>query len=435
MSTLLIRGGRVIDPACGLDRVTNLLVKDGRIAAIGDEVSLQGSSADEATVCEADGLIVAPGFIDTHVAFREPGTEDDETTASGTAAALAGGFTSVACLPDTSPVVDGRAGAEFLLLQAERAGNCRVYALGAVTKNCEGQELAEIGQLVEGGAMAFTDAKHPIANAEVMRRALEYTRMFDRPIFEHPQVPELSTGGVMHEGYHSTLLGLRGIPAAAEHIMVSRDLSLAALTGGRLHLMCLSVRRSIQQVREAKANGINVTCDVACHHLALTDANLQSFDSCFKVDPPLRSQDHIDELIAGLKDSTIDAICSDHQPFAEETKNLEVDVAPAGIVGLETLLPICIETLIEPGHLTWLELIAKLTTGPARILGIDRGTLSVGAVADITVFDPHAEWTIDPAEFLSHSRNTPFAGRNVRGSVEMVVVDGEIRFAPATIDD
>ena len=422
MSRLLIHSGRVIDPAQNYDQPANVLIEDGVIAAIGENVGPGDREID------ASGCIVCPGFIDTHVAFREPGTEDDESVASGTAAALAGGFTSVACLPDTSPVVDNRASAEFLLLQAGRANNCRVFPLGAVTKNHEGQELAEIGQLLDGGAVALTDAKHPIANAEIMRRALEYTRMFDRSIFEHPQVPELATGGVMHEGYISTLLGLRGIPAAAEHIMVSRDVSLAALTGGRLHLMSVSVRRSIQQIRDAKQNDIHVTCDITPHHLALTDTNLTDFDSNYKVDPPLRPRDHVAALIEGLKDGTVDAISSDHQPYTEESKTGEVDLAPSGIVGLETLLPICIGTLIEPNHLTWLELISKLTIGPATILKIDHGTLAVGAAADVTIFDPTEKWTIDPNEFHSHSRNTPFGGWEVRGRVKQVLVGGEVRF-------
>ncbi len=422
MSRLLIHSGRVIDPARNFDRLANVLIENGVIVEVGENVGPGDREID------ASGCIVCPGFIDTHVAFREPGTEDDESVASGTAAALAGGFTSVACLPDTSPVVDNRASAEFLLLQAERANNCRVFPLGAVTKNHEGQELAEIGQLLDGGAVAFTDAKRPIANAEIMRRALEYTAMFDRSIFEHPQVPEMAADGVMHEGYVSTLLGLRGIPAAAEHIMVSRDLSLAALTRGRLHLMSVSVRRSIQQIRDAKQNDIRVTCDVTPHHLALTDATLTEFDANYKVDPPLRSREHIAELIVGLQDGTVDAISSDHQPYTEESKTGEVDLAPAGIVGLETLLPICIRTLIEPNHLSWLELIRKLTIGPAKILQIDHGTLEVGAAADVTIFDPAEQWTIDPSAFRSHSHNTPFGGWEVRGRVRQVLVGGDVRF-------
>lgn len=422
MSTVLIRDGRIIDPSQNVDRTGNLLLRDGRVAGIDDGTAV----ADR--LIDASGLIVCPGFIDVHVSLREPGHEEDETTATGTAAALAGGMTSIACMPDTSPVVDNRAAAEFILLQAERAGHCNVFPLGAATKNHAGEELAEIGLLVEGGAVGFTDAKRPIANAEIMRRALEYARMFNRPIFNHPQVPELVAGGVMHEGYYSTLLGLRGMPAAAEEIMVSRDLALAEMTGGRLHLMCLSAAQSVEQVRRAKARGIRVTAEVTPHHLTLTDASLQSFDSNCKVDPPLRSQDHIDALIEGLKDGTIDAISSDHQPFAEEKKDRELDLVPPGIAGLETLLPICVKSLIEPGHLSWSQLIACLTVGPAAVLSIAKGTLSPGADADVTILDPNAEWTIDPDQFRSMSKNTPFAGWKVRGRVHTVIVGGRIRF-------
>src|SRR3990172_1744518 len=360
MCSILVRGGRVIDPAQNLDRITDLLLRDGRIVG----VDAGAAQADE--ILDATGCIVCPGLIDVHVSLREPGHEEDETTATGTAAALAGGFTSVACMPDTSPVVDNRAAAEFILLQAARAGHCHVFPLGAVAKDHAGAELAEIGQLVEGGAVGFTDAKRPVANAEIMRRALEYTRMFDRPIFNHPQVPELAAGGIMHEGFHSTLLGLRGIPAAAEAIMVGRDIALAELTEGRLHLCCISTEESVDRIRRAKSRGVRVTAEVTPHHLALTDECLRTFDSNCKVDPPLRSREHIDALIEGLKDGTIDVICSDHQPCAQEKKALELDHAPFGIVGLETLLPIAIKTLIEPRHLTWPQLIEKLTLGPAR---------------------------------------------------------------------
>ena len=422
MTTILIRGGRIIDPSQNIDRVGSLFLRDGRVVGI-DEVA---PVAD--TLIDATGLIVCPGLIDAHVSLREPGDEKDETTASGTAAALAGGMTSVACMPDTSPVVDNRAAAEFLLLQAERAGNCNVFPLGAVTKNNNGEELAEIGQLVEGGAVGFTDAKKPIGNAEVMRRALEYTRMFNCPIFNHPQVPELVAQGVMHEGSYSTLIGLRGMPAAAEDIMVGRDIALAEMTGGHVHLMTISTAGAVDQIRRAKAKGVRVTAEVTPHHLALTDAELQTFDSNCKVDPPLRSQEHIDALIAGLKDSTIDVICSDHQPFASEKKDRELDLAPFGISGLETLLPISIRTLIEPGHLDWSELIAKLTSGPSTVLGIQKGTLQKFADADVTVIDPEARWTIDSATFRSKGRNTPFAGWEVRGRAHTVIVGGDVRY-------
>lgn len=425
MGTVLITGGRIIDPSQNIDQVGDLLIREGRIAGI--DVPLSSADTVETRI-EAGGLIVCPGLIDTHVSFREPGHEDDETTASGTAAALAGGFSSVACLPDTYPVVDTRAAAEFILLQAERARHCNVFPLGAITKHHAGEELAEIGQLVEAGAVGFTDAKTPVANAEIMRRALEYTRMFDRPIFHHPQVPELVAGGVMHEGYHSTLLGLRGMPVAAEVVMVGRDLALTELTGGRLHLMCLSTKRSVEEIAHAKSQGLRVTCDVTPHQLALTDESLRTFDANYKVDPPLRSEEHIEALIQGLKDGTIDAICSDHQPYSEEKKALELDAAPFGIVGLETLLPICIKTLIEPGHLTWPELITKLTLGPAEILQVPKGRLKPEADADVTLIDPNAEWTISAAAFQSQSRNTPFDGWTVKGHAHTVLVKGEVRY-------
>ena len=423
MTTTLIRGGRIIDPGQSIDRVGSLLLRDGRIVGIDTGTAV----ADQ--VIDASGKIVCPGLIDAHVALREPGNEEDETTETGTAAALAGGFTSIACLPDTKPAIDNRGAAEFVFLMAQRAGNCNVFPLGAVTKGNNGEELAEIGQLVEGGAVALTDGKRPIANAEIMWRALEYARMFDTPVFNMPQVPELVAKGVMHEGFNSTLLGLPGVPSAAENIMVSRDIALAARTEGRLHLMCVSTSVSIDLIRRARERGVAVSCDVTPHHLALTDDSLKTFDPNFKVDPPLRPQGHVNAMIEGLKDGTIDVISADHQPWAVEKKTCELDYAPFGIVGLETLLPICIQTLIEPEHLTWLELLSKLTTGPAKLLGIQKGTLSPGADADVTIIDPDVEWTINPDQFRSKSRNTPFAGRTVRGRADQVLVGGEVRYS------
>ncbi len=427
MTTTLIRGGRIVDPGQNIDRVGNLLLRDGRIVGIDTDTSV----ADQ--VIDASGKIVCPGLIDAHVALREPGNEEDETTETGTAAALAGGFTSIACLPDTYPAIDNRGAAEFVFLMAERARNCNVFPLGAVTKGNNGEELAEIGQLVEGGAVALTDGKRPIVNAEIMWRALEYARMFDTPVFNMPQVPELVTKGVMHEGFNSTLLGLPGVPSAAENIMVSRDIALAARTEGRLHLMCVSTSVSIDLIRRARERGVAVSCDVTPHHLALTDDSLKTFDPNFKVDPPLRPQGHINAMIEGLKDGTIEVVSADHQPWAVEKKTCELDYAPFGIVGLETLLPICIQTLIEPEHLTWLELLSKLTTGPAKLLGLQKGTLAPGADADITIIDPDVEWTIDPTRFKSRSRNTPFAGREVKGRADAVLVNGEVRYQAATV--
>lgn len=421
MSSLLIRQGRVIDPDQGLDQVTNILIEEGHIAQITDQ------EPDTDQTLEAAGWIVSPGFIDTHVAVREPGHEEDETVSSVTEAALHGGFTTIGTLPDTQPVVDDRAAAEFVTLQAERAGFSKVVPLGAITKNHEGQELAEIGQLVDGGAGAFTDARLPITNSEIMRRALQYTAMFQRPIFHHPQVPELIESGVTHEGFYSTKLGLRGMPAASEEIMTSRDIALVELTGGRLHEMCLSTAAAVDQIRRAKARGLNITADVTPHHLLLTDAEMEKFDTNYKVLPPLRDEQHINALIEGLKDGSIDAISADHQPRAEEKKTRELDQAPFGIVGLETLLPICIKALIEPGHLTWPELIDKLTTAPARILNLtNRGHLRPGAHADLCLFHPEETWTIDAKNFKTLSHNTPFNGWEVRGRVKQVIVSGQV---------
>ncbi|QDU81368.1 Dihydroorotase [Polystyrenella longa] len=419
MNSILIRQGRLIDPSQKLDRTANLFIENGKITRILDE----DVAADE--VIEAAGCIVTPGFIDTHVAVREPGDEEDETVASVSNAAIHGGFTTICTLPDTQPVVDNRAAAEFIHLQAERAGYCHVSPLGAITKNNDSEELAEIGQLVDGGVLAFTDGKKSVANSEIMRRALEYTRMFNRPIFHHPQVPEMVESGVMHEGFHSMKLGLRGMPNAAEEIMVSRDIALVELTGGRVHEMCISTRAAVEHIRDAKRAGIAISADVTPHHLALTDAEMEKFDTNYKVSPPLRDKDQIAALIEGLQDGTIEAITADHQPHADEKKHVEVDQAPFGIVGLETALSLCIKTLIDPGHLTWLQLIDKLTAGPARILNLEqKGTLRDGADADVTIFNPDEQWTVDVTKFKTLSKNSPFAGWELRGRIKTIIVNG-----------
>ncbi|REJ80125.1 MAG: dihydroorotase [Planctomycetota bacterium] len=420
MSTLRIKAGRVIDPSRGVDETTDVWIEDGRIAED------SGRDADE--TIDAQGLIVSPGLIDARVWLGEPGQEEDETIASGAAAALTGGFTSVGAMPDLQPPVDNRAAAEFIVLQAKRAGHCQVFPIGTVTKRREGEELAEIGQLIDGGAVAFTDGKQAIANAEIMRRALQYAGMWNRAVLHHPQVPELVTGGVMHEGRHSTVLGLRGMPVAAEEIMVRRDIALAELTGGRVHLMAISSKNSVDEIRQAQCRGVRVSADVTPHHLLLTDESLRGYDSRYKVDPPLRTSVHQTALIEGLKDGTIGVICSDHQPHAEEKTVREIDQAPFGISGIETLLPICVEALIAPGHLNWSELLQKLTVGPAELLGLKKGTLASGADADVTLIDPAAEWVIDSTQFVSRSSNTPFHGRRVRARSVAVIVRGEVKF-------
>ena len=386
MNILRITNGRVIDPSQGLDRVTDLWIQGERIAGIGPQPNLQPTRT-----IDAAGKIVCPGLIDMHVHLREPGRDEDETIATGSAAALAGGITSVACIPNTEPALDNQTAAEFVYLQAERAGNANVFPVGAITKGRAGAELAEIGGLVEGDAVAFTDDDSPVVSAEIMRRALEYCRMFDKPVLSHAEDPELTRGGVMHEGVESMRLGLRGMPACAEEVMIHRDIELARLTSGRLHILHVSSAGSVELIRRGKDNGVRVTGEVCPHHLLLTDKCLSTFDSNFKMNPPLRTQDDVQALIAGLKDGTLDVIASDHSPQAPEKKIRELDLAPFGVIGLETLLPICILTLIEPGHLTWPQFLEKMTINPASILGIDRGTLQTGKDADVTIIDPGSE--------------------------------------------
>lgn len=421
---ILIKNGTVIDPANNVDQPASVLIDNGCIV----DMIAAGTDVAADQVIDATGLMVCPGFIDPHVSLREPGFAEDENIASATAAALAGGFTSIAANPDTDPVVDNRGSAEFVQRQAERANNCRVFALGAVTKGIQGEELAEIGQLCEAEAVAFSDGKTPIRNAEVMRRALEYTGMFDRPILHHSMVPELSEGGVMHEGFESTRLGLRGVPAAASDIMTGRDIALAELTEGRVHIMCVTTKDAVERIRIAQGRGVSVTADVTPHHLLLTDEVMESFDTLYKCNPPLRSQEHIDALITGLKDGTISMISCDHQPLAIEKKAVELDIAPFGLSGLETALAILVECVITPGHLTWSQLISCMTTGPAKLLNVPHGTLSAGVAADVVLIDPNEEWTIDGDKFYSQSHNTPFVGRSVRGRVVGTFVDGELRF-------
>jgi len=423
MNIIRITGGRIIDPSQSIDQITDLWIKGEHIAGIGPQPHLQATRT-----INASGKIVCPGLIDIHVHLREPGREEDETIATGTAAALAGGVTSVACMPNTEPALDSQAAAEFVYLQAERAGNANVFPIGAITKGRAGAELAEIGGLVEGGAVCFTDDGSPVVSAEIMRRALEYCRMFDKPVLVHAEDLELTRGGVMNEGVESMRLGLRGMPAAAEEVMIHRDIELAEMTGGRLHILHVSSAGGVDLIRRGKARGVKVTGEACPHHFTLTDKCLRGFDSNFKMSPPLRTQADVDAIITGLKDGTLDAIVTDHAPHAPEKKMRELDQAPNGIIGLETLLPICVLSLIEPGHLTWPQLIEKLTINPARVLGLDRGTLKPGADADVTIIDTQTEWTIDPAKFMSKSRNCPFAGWKVRGRPHAVILGGEIKF-------
>ncbi len=421
MSRILIENGRVIDPSQSLDRITNLLVEDGRIS--GYDIPPH----EDFQILDADGRIVAPGLVDLSCQLREPGCEEDETIQSGTAAAVAGGFTSIVCLPNTEPPIDSQASVEFIRQKATRAGNCHVFVAACVSKDRDGKELAEIGALVEAGAVAFTDAPQPIQNSELLRRAFEYCLMFDKPIFSHPEERSLSRNGIMHEGRISVVLALAALPAEAEDVMASRDLRLAEATGGRLHLLNVSSAGSVEQIRRVKARGGQVTAGVVPPNLVLTDECLRSFDANCKVNPPLRSQEHVDACIAGLVDGTLDVISSGHTPRASEKKMRELDRAPFGMVALETTLSLIITRLVKPGHLDWSSALAKLSTNPARVLGIDKGTLRIGADADIVIIDPQASWTVDPSRFRSKSVNTPLAGWQLQGRVVQVLVAGQCK--------
>lgn len=425
MATLLIRGGRVVDPSQGIDRVDDLLVRDGLVVAVGNSGAQPVGKADE--TIDAAGLVVAPGLIDMHVHLREPGREEDETIETGTRAAVAGGFTSVACIPNTEPPIDTQAAVEFVNQKAARADNCNVFVVACVSRNREGKELAEIGQLVEAGAVAFSDDGAPVYDAELMRRAFEYCRMFDRPILAHEEVLELSRGGVMNEGLVSLVLGLGGMPAAAEEVMIGRDIALAEVTGGRLHVMHVSTAGGVALIREAKRRGARVTGEACPHHFTLTDESLRGFDSNFKMSPPLRTAADVEAIIEGLVDGTIDCVATDHAPHAREKKMLELDRAPFGILGLETAVGLCTTRLIHTGRMGWPRLVEALSTLPARILGVNRGTLRPGAVADVTLIDPELSWRVDAAAFCSKSVNSPFDGWTLRGRAVATIVGGRIK--------
>jgi dihydroorotase len=429
MTTLCITGGRVIDPAQNLDRVTDLWLQGEHILGSGTQVEAPADRRLDAT-----GLIVCPGWIDMHVHLREPGREEDETITTGTAAALAGGVTTVACMPNTEPALDNRAAIEFVLRQARQAGNANVFPVAAVTRRREGSELADLERLAEARAVAFSDDGAPVKSAAVMRRALEVAAQLGKAVLDHAEDPELARDGTMNEGEVSRRIGVRGIPAAAEDVMVFRDIALAELTGGHAHIQHVSTAGSVALIRQGRQRGVRISGEACPHHFTLTDTLLATRNTHFKMSPPLRTPADVEAIIEGLKDSTLEVIATDHAPHAPSKKARSLEEAPNGIIGLETLLPVCVRALIEPGHLTWPQLIAKLTINPARILSIDRGTLRPGAVADVTIIDPTAEWTIDPVRFHSRSRNCPFAGWKVRGRVHAVIVKGQIKLAPDTAD-
>jgi dihydroorotase len=423
----LIRGGRVIDPAAGVDRVCDVLLADGKIRQVGRATTVPDH------VIEAKGLIVCPGLIDTHVHLREPGDENEETIASGSAAAVAGGFTSVVCMPNTNPPLDNEAQVEYVYRQAERAGLCNVYPVGAITKGRAGKELAELGSMVRAGAVGFSDDGCGIANSAVMLRALQYSSMFDKPVIQHCEDPDLAAGGAMHGGTMAVKLGLPGIPSAAEELMLQRDLRLLEGTGARYHVSHISTAGAVQLVRQAKARGLRVTAEACPHHLALTDEACAEYDTNFKMKPPLRTRADVDACIEGVVDGTIDCIATDHAPHGLQEKELEFLYAPFGIIGLESALPVLVKALVTPGHMGWPELIARMTLRPAELLGLAKGTLREGVDADITLIDPNRQWTIDVHQFKSKSRNCPFHGWKVTSKAVTTIVAGETKYEEPSV--
>jgi dihydroorotase len=421
---LLLKGGRVVDPANGVDGTRDVLIEEGRIARVGRDLP-----PGAARVWEVPrGVVIAPGLIDMHVHLREPGQEHKETVATGTAAAVAGGFTAVACMPNTEPVNDQASITRFILQRAAEAGLARVYPIGAVSRGSQGEHLAELGDLRAAGCVAVSDDGRPVASAILMRRALEYAGMFGMPVIDHCEDPTLKGEGVAHEGFHAARLGLRGIPAVAEEIMVERDVTLAGFTGGRVHIAHLSTRGSLRAVRAGKDRGIRVTCEVTPHHFTLTDAALEGYDTNVKMNPPLREAADRDALVEGLADGSVDAIATDHAPHHYDEKHVEFDRAPFGIVGLETAVPLALDRLVHPGRIGLPRLVELLSVNPARILGVPGGSLAEGAPADVTLLAPDLSVTIDPAKLRSRSRNTPFGGWTLRGGVAATIVGGRVLF-------
>lgn len=418
---ILIQHGRVVDPANGVDEVRDLLVVDGKIAE--PSTPVPGSPVEK---MDARGLVVCPGLIDMHVHLREPGRSDKETIESGTCAAARGGFTSVVCMPNTDPPADNAGTVEYIKARAREKGSVNVLPTGAITVGLKGEQMAEIGSLKSAGVVAVTDDGHCVQNNEIMRRAIEYARMFELPVLDHCQDYPLSSEGVMNEGYWSMTLGLRGWPAIAEEIIVSRNCLLAEMCDWKVHMQHLSSTGSVRILREARQRGARVSGEVCPHHIALTDESLKAFDTNMKMNPPLRAQRDVDGLLQGITDGVIEILASDHAPHCSFEKEVEFDDAPFGIVGLETELGIFLTKLVHGNVISLPRMIAMLTINPAKLLGLDRGTLSVGAPADITLLDPDREWRVDSAAFASLSRNTPFHGWSLKGKAVATIVGGRV---------
>ncbi len=423
MTDLLIKNGRIIDPANGIDGKGDVLVRGGKIAEVG-RVSVDGATE----VIDARNLLVVPGLIDMHVHLREPGDEEEETIASGAAAAVAGGFTSVVCMPNTDPAIDNEATVDFVYRQAAKAGKANVFPAGAITKGREGKELAEMGQMVRGGAVAFTDDGSGVQNPAVMLRAMQYAKMFGKPILEHCQDNALAGSGCMNAGLQATVLGLPGMNRLAEELMLYRDIQLARQAGAAFHAQHLSTAGSAQMVRQARQQGIRVTAEVTPHHLLLTEEACQGYDTNYKMNPPLRTAEDITALRQAVADGTIDCLAGDHAPHLASEKELEFLSAPSGIICLDCALGLYAKALIETGTVDWPRLIAMMTSGPARILGIAKGTLGIGCEADITIIDPYHSWKVEVSRFYSKSRNCPYDGWTLCGRAVYTIVGGVIQF-------
>ncbi|MDO8589435.1 MAG: dihydroorotase [Armatimonadota bacterium] len=417
---LLLKGGRIVDPASGLDETGDLLIVDGKIAGAGKDTDGAGETLD------VSGMVVVPGLIDMHVHLREPGFEHKETIATGSRAAAAGGFTAIAPMPNTKPAIDNRAMVEFILSTAVKDSDIRILPVGAMTKGMDGKEMAEIGEMVAAGATAVSDDAFPIANSDLMRRIMEYCRMFDLPILTHCEDKVLAADGVMNEGVVSTLLGLRGMPCAAEEIMVARNITLAAMARSRLHVQHVSCAGSVEVVRQAKRRGINVTCETCPQYFSLTDEAVYGYNTNAKMNPPLRTAADVEAIKQGLAEGVIDAIATDHAPHAPEDKEVEYNAAAFGTVGLETALPLVITNLVDTGVLSLSDAIAKMTINPASILKVEGGSLKEGAWADVTVIDPLADFTVKASELKSKSKNTAFDGMALKGAVVATIYNGSI---------
>jgi dihydroorotase len=422
MRPVLLSGGTLVDPSQKLNEVGDLLLSEGKITGVGKRIE----GTEDADVIDCSGLLVSPGFIDVHCHLREPGREDVETIATGARAAAAGGFTAVCAMPNTDPVTDNQAAVGFIVRQAQRAAAARVYPIGAISVGQEGKVLAEFGEMVGAGAVAVSDDGKPVASAQLMRTALEYARTFKIPVIDHCEEPTLSAGGAMNEGIVSAQLGLKGIPAEAEEIMVIRDILLARLTGGHVHLAHMSTKGSVELIRWGKDRGINVTAEVCPHHLSLSEERVRGYDTNAKMNPPLRTAKDVEALRNAVKDGTIDLVATDHAPHHYDEKEREFADAPNGIVGLETALAVIVTNLVETGHLGFADLVDRMSCTPARVFNLPGGSLKRGSVADVTVFDPKARWTVEASQFLSKGRNSPYAGMTLVGRAACTIVAGSV---------